>query len=55
MMPASNRARDRLRRGDPPWAQAAAAQFLYDWWPLARRIRVYKTLKRAHVRVVQGK
>ncbi len=29
--------------------------FLYDWWPLVRRIRVYKTLSRAHVRVVQGK
>ena len=29
--------------------------FLYDWWPLARRIRVCKTLTQAHVRVVQGK
>ena len=29
--------------------------FLYEWWPLARRIRVYKTLKRAQVRVIQGK
>ncbi len=29
--------------------------FLYDWWPLLRRIRVYKTLGHAHVRVVQGK
>jgi len=29
--------------------------FLYDWWPLARRIRVYKNLRLAHVRVVQGK
>ena len=29
--------------------------FLYDWWPLARRIRVYKNLRQAHVRVVQGK
>lgn len=29
--------------------------FLYDWWPLVRRIRVYKTLKNAQVRVVQGK
>jgi len=28
--------------------------FLYDWWPLARRIRVCKTLRHAHVRVVQG-
>lgn len=29
--------------------------FLYDWWPLARRIRVCKTLMHAHVRVVQGR
>jgi len=29
--------------------------FLYDWWPLAQRIRVYKNLRQAHVRVVQGK
>ena len=29
--------------------------FLYDWWPLARRIRVCKNLRQAHVRVVQGK
>jgi hypothetical protein len=29
--------------------------FLYDWWPLARRIRVYKNLKHSHVRIVQGK
>ena len=29
--------------------------FLYDWWPLLRRIRVYKTLSQANVRVVQGK
>lgn len=29
--------------------------FLYDWWPLARRIRVYQGLRRAHVRVVAGK
>jgi hypothetical protein len=28
--------------------------FLYDWWPLARRIRTYKALARAHVKVVQG-
>lgn len=27
--------------------------FLYDWWPLVRRIRVYKALQQAHVRVVQ--
>jgi hypothetical protein len=29
--------------------------FLYDWWPLARWIRVYHNLSQAHVRVVQGK
>jgi hypothetical protein len=29
--------------------------FLYDWWPLVRRIRVYKNLRYARVRVVQGK
>jgi len=29
--------------------------FLYNWWPLLRRIRVYKTLSHAHARVVQGK
>ena len=29
--------------------------FLYDWWPLARRIRICKNLRQAHVRVVQGK
>ena len=28
--------------------------FLYDWWPLARRMGTYKALARAHVRVVQG-
>ncbi|WPG40881.1 hypothetical protein [Variovorax sp. EBFNA2] len=28
--------------------------FLYDWWPLARRIRVYQNLSHAHVRVVQA-
>ena len=28
--------------------------FLYDWWPLARRIRICKTLSKAKVRVVQG-
>ena len=28
--------------------------FLYDWWPLARRIRVCNTLRNAQVRVVQG-
>lgn len=26
--------------------------FLYDWWPLVRRIRIYKALQQAHVRVV---
>lgn len=29
--------------------------FLYDWWPLARRIRVYTNLRHALVHVVQGK
>jgi hypothetical protein len=29
--------------------------FLYDWWPLVRRIHVYKNLRYARVRVVQGK
>lgn len=29
--------------------------FLYDWWPLARRIRTYRALSRAHVKVIQGK
>lgn len=28
--------------------------FLYDWWPMARRIGTYKALMRAHVRVLQG-
>lgn len=28
--------------------------FLYDWWPLVRRIRVYKNLRYARVRVVQA-
>ncbi len=26
--------------------------FLYDWWPLVRRRRVYRSLRRAHVRVI---
>lgn len=26
--------------------------FLYDWWPLVRRIRIYKSLKASQVRVV---
>ena len=25
--------------------------FLYDWWPLVRRIRIYKNLVHAHIRV----
>lgn len=29
--------------------------FLYNWWPLVRWIHVYKSLARAHVRVVPGK
>lgn len=29
--------------------------FLYDWWPLVRRIHVYKNLRYARVRVIQGK
>ena len=29
--------------------------FLYDWWPLVRRIHVYKNLRYAQVRVVSGK
>lgn len=29
--------------------------FLYEWWPLVRRIRVYKALRHAQVRAVQGK
>ena len=28
--------------------------FLYDWWPLVRRIRVYKALKASQVRVVHS-
>jgi hypothetical protein len=28
--------------------------FLYDWWPLARRIGTYKALARAHVKIVQS-
>jgi hypothetical protein len=28
--------------------------FLYDWWPLKRRLRIYLKLGRAHVRVLQG-
>lgn len=28
--------------------------FLYDWWPLVRRIDVYKNIRYARVRVMQG-
>lgn len=28
--------------------------FLYDWWPLTRRRRIYRNLGRAHVRVVES-
>ena len=26
--------------------------FLYDWWPLVRRRRIYRSLSRAQVRVI---
>jgi hypothetical protein len=29
--------------------------FLYDWWPLSRRGRIYRNLARAQVRVSEGK
>jgi hypothetical protein len=29
--------------------------FLYDWWPLQRRIRLYQKLSSAHIQVIQGK
>ena len=29
--------------------------FLYDWWPLARRGRIYRNLGEAQVRVSEGK
>ncbi len=29
--------------------------FLYEWWPLARRRRIYRSLSRAQVQVLQGK
>lgn len=29
--------------------------FLYDWWPLIRRIRIYRNLGRASVHVAPGK
>lgn len=28
--------------------------FLYEWWPLARRIATYKALARAHVKLIQS-
>ena len=28
--------------------------FLYEWWPLVRRRRIYRNLARAHVRVTGG-
>jgi len=28
--------------------------FLYDWWPLARRIGTYKALAHAHVKIVKS-
>jgi hypothetical protein len=28
--------------------------FLYEWWPLTRRRRTYRSLSRAHVRVLDG-
>jgi hypothetical protein len=28
--------------------------FLYDWWPLARRIGTYKALAHVHLKIVQG-
>jgi hypothetical protein len=29
--------------------------FLYEWWPLMRRSRIYRSLSRAQVHVSQGK
>jgi hypothetical protein len=29
--------------------------FLYDWWPLARRILTAKSLAHAHIKVIEGK
>ena len=29
--------------------------FLYEWWPLIRRRRIYRSLSRAQVHVLQGK
>jgi len=28
--------------------------FLYEWWPLMRRVRIYRSLSRAQVHVAQG-
>ena len=28
--------------------------YLYDWWPIARRIRLYRRIAAAHVRVKAG-
>lgn len=28
--------------------------FLYDWWPFQRQIRLYQSLSRAEIKVVQG-
>lgn len=29
--------------------------FLYDWWPILKKIRLYLNLGRSHIQVVQGK
>jgi hypothetical protein len=29
--------------------------FLYEWWPLMRRVRIYRNLGHANVHVVLGK
>ena len=29
--------------------------FLYDWWPLQKKVRLYQKLGNAHIKVVQGK
>ena len=28
--------------------------FLYDWWPVLRKIRIYQRLASAHIQVVRG-
>ena len=28
--------------------------YLYDWWPIVRRIRLYRRIAAAHVRVKAG-